>query len=91
MPVDDILVELGGENGVAEKDAAQQTLLEAMTQVREAQLTNSRNLQREVERMPFRSSGFRVCVSRPPSRCTCLCVAMHSHKNLELAFGNGHM
>ncbi len=53
MPTDRILAELGGEDGAAEKDAAQTTLLEAMAQVRDALVTNTRNLQREVERLLF--------------------------------------
>ncbi len=53
MPTDRILAELGGEDGAAGKYAAQTTLLEVMAQVRDALVTNTRNLQREVERLPF--------------------------------------
>ena len=53
MPTDCILAELGGKDGPAEKDAAQTTLLEVMAQVRDALVTNTGNLQREVERLLF--------------------------------------
>ena len=58
MPLDDILMELGAGSGPGGKDAAQKILLEAMTQVRAAELADYRKLQQKAERMLFCSPGF---------------------------------